>query len=111
MAPGPVISAMVYVSFGLIITNGFTFHPCPNSLVLLRALPFSRVAIPPLPGSPVRFSGLIDLVFALLNKKRFPGFISSPLKPDDFCALAIAEIETTIKRIFLIQKVLDEKSY
>jgi len=69
------------------------------------------VAIPPFPGSPVGFSGLIDLVFALLKRKRLPGFMLRPLKPEELCALAIVEIKTMKKRIFLIQKVLDEKSY
>jgi len=39
------------------------------------------------------FSGLIDLVFALLKRKRFPGLMFNPSNPEFFCALAIEEIK------------------
>src|SRR5215831_11482119 len=111
MAPGPLISAIVYVSFGLMTTNGFTFHPCPNSLALFAALPFCSVAIPPFPGPPVGFSGLIERLFASLKRNKLPGFMLRPLKAEELCALAIEEIKTTNKRIFLIRKVLNGKRY
>src|SRR5690554_4350077 len=85
MAPGPSISAMVNVSPGLIVTNGFTFHPCPRSragteaFAVLRGALGSGVAIPPFPFSPVKFSGLIERVSASESLYRFPMFISSPL--------------------------------
>src|SRR4030095_6328659 len=95
IATGPAVPGIVYVSLYLMVTNGFTFQPWPNSLAALCALPFSRVAIPPLPGSPVGFSGLIDLVVALLNRKRFPGVMFSPFNPEVFCAFVMKEIKIT----------------
>src|SRR5690554_4556575 len=86
MAPGPSISAMVKVSPGLIVTNGFTFQPCPRSragfvaLAVLRGALGSGIAIPPFPFSPVKFSGLIERVSALDSRYRLPIFISRPLK-------------------------------
>src|SRR5215211_2457332 len=62
MAPWPVISARVNVLPGSIIMKGLIFQPCPRSRAASEALPC--VAMPPLPFSPVRFSGLIEKVFA-----------------------------------------------
>jgi hypothetical protein len=53
----------------------------------------------------------MDLVFASLRRKRLPGLILRPLKPEDFCALETEEIRRRKKKIILIQKVLDEKRY
>ena len=96
---------MVYVSLGLMTTNGFTFHPWPSSREAFRALPFSSVAMPPLPGSPVGFSGLMDLVFASLSKNKLPGLMFKPLNPELFCADAIVEIKRTMNKSFLIKQV------
>jgi hypothetical protein len=58
--------------------------------------------MPPLPGSPVGFSGLMDLVFASLNKNRLPGLIFKPLNPELFCADAIVEVKRMKNKSFLI---------
>src|SRR5690554_3249287 len=50
------------------ITEGDTFQPCPKSLA--HSLPVPSVAMPPLPFSPVKFSGLMERLFALDNKDR-----------------------------------------
>src|SRR3972149_7724677 len=90
MAPGPGISARVTVSPGWIRMYGFTFQPWPRSLAAWNALAWlglslsSGVAIPPLPFSPVKFSGLMERVLALDSLYRLPIFISRPLKV--FCA-------------------------
>src|SRR5215469_8112873 len=61
--PEPLISANVNVVPGSTTTNGFSFQPCPSSLASLEATPV--FAMPPLPFSPVKFSGLMekDLAF------------------------------------------------
>src|SRR5438876_12144703 len=59
-------------------TEGETFHFCPSSRAAF--LPVPSVAIPPLPFSPVRFSGLIERVFAFESRKRLPRFRCRPLK-------------------------------
>src|SRR5690242_9213300 len=92
MAPGPFISAIIIVLPPSIHVYGFTFHPTPNSLACSPLTPSFRAAFPPLPGSPVKFSGLIDLVLALDNLNRLPMFISRPLKRVvSFCANADKE--------------------
>src|SRR4030042_5787188 len=86
IAPGPSIAAIVKVSPGFIRTYGFTFQPCPRARAALAALATfglslsSRRAMPALPFSPVKFSGLIDRVFASESRYKFPIFISRPLK-------------------------------
>ena len=50
------------------------------AFAVLRGALGSGIAIPPLPFSPVKFSGLMERVSALDNRYRFPIFISSPLK-------------------------------
>jgi hypothetical protein len=47
---------------------GLTFHPCPKSLEALVPVPV--VAIPPLPFSPEKFSGLIERLFASPQLKK-----------------------------------------
>jgi hypothetical protein len=86
MAPGPSISAMVIVSPGLTIMNGLTFHPLPKSraageafATLRWSLSRTGSAIPPFPFSPVKFSGLMERVFASDNFDRVPMFMSRPL--------------------------------
>src|SRR6476469_2843025 len=77
---------MVIFSPPLMSMYGFTFHPLPRScagyheFAVLR-LPVSSLgsALPPFPLAPVKFSGLIDLVFASDNLERLPMFMSSPL--------------------------------
>ena len=46
----------------LITTEGLIFQPCPSSLAGPEPVP--EVAFPAPPFSPVKFSGLIDLVRA-----------------------------------------------
>jgi hypothetical protein len=70
MAPLPVISPSVKVVPALMRTDGETFHPCPSSR--LAPCPVPVVAMPALPFSPVRFSGLIERVSALESRQRLP---------------------------------------
>jgi hypothetical protein len=44
------------------------------------------VALPPAPLAPLKFSGLIDLVFASDSRKILPKFDSIPLNLDGCCA-------------------------
>src|SRR5579862_624296 len=112
IAPEPLISAMVKVSPGFITMNGLTFQPCPSSRAASFALPFSKVAIPPLPGSPVKFSGPIDRVFASDRRDRLPRFMSRPLNELFFCAVTKKEemhkskqaIENFISAVLLERK-------
>ena len=77
MEPGPLISATVNVVFDLMRTLGLTFQPCPKSREALEPVP--SVAMPPLPFSPVKFSGEMDLLFASESLKRFDMLDSMPL--------------------------------
>src|SRR5438552_853650 len=77
MAPGPSISARVTVVFAGTWIEGDTFHPCPSSRAATAPVP-SR-AIPALPFSPVKFSALIERVFAFDNRERLPRLMFSPL--------------------------------
>jgi len=63
MRPGPLISPRVKVVPALIRTEGETFQPCPKSRA--GPLPVPSVAMPALPFSPVKFSGLIERDSAL----------------------------------------------
>ena len=62
MQPGPLISASVKVVPALMLTDGETFQPWPSSRE--ARLPVPSVAMPALPFSPVKFSGLIERVWA-----------------------------------------------
>src|SRR5690349_19610651 len=64
--------------------EGDTFQPCPSSRAALAPVP--SVAMPPLPGSPLKFSGLMERVTAFDSRDRLPGCIFKPLniKPPDF---------------------------
>src|SRR5215470_11424148 len=77
MDPGPVISAMVKLVWAFISTDGLTFHPFPKSLAADSPVPFS--AMPPFPFSPLKFSGLIERLFASDNRKIMERFDSIPL--------------------------------
>ena len=70
MAPEPWMSASVKVFPASICTDGEIFQPCPSSRAACAPVP--SVAIPPLPFSPVKFSGLIDRDFALESRGRLP---------------------------------------
>jgi hypothetical protein len=76
----PLISAIKKVWPALILTDGDTFQPCPSSRAALAPVP--SVAIPALPFSPVKLSGLIDRVFASDKRGRLPMLIFKPLNPD-----------------------------
>src|SRR5579859_5429296 len=54
----------------LMSTEGETFHPLPRSRA--AALPVPSVAIPPLPFSPVKFSGLIERDLASESRYKSP---------------------------------------
>src|SRR5215216_5542920 len=79
IAPDPRISARTRSSPALMRILGETFQPCPRSRDALAPSPV--VAIPPLPFSPVKFSGLIDLVCAEDRRDKLPRFIPRPLNP------------------------------
>ena len=66
IAPGPSISARVKVRPASIFTEGDTFHFCPRSRA--DSLPVPSLAMPPLPFSPVKFSGLMERVFAFESR-------------------------------------------
>src|SRR5580692_12301942 len=76
MEPAPLISARVTVFSGGITMNGFTFQPCPRSRAAFEALP--SVAMPPLPFSPLKFSGLIEKLLALETRYRLLRLLVSP---------------------------------
>src|SRR5436305_5619031 len=63
IAPGPAMLASVKVLPGSMRMLGEIFHPMPSSRAAF--LPVPSVAIPALPFSPVKFSGLIERDFAL----------------------------------------------
>src|SRR5580658_9712843 len=85
IAPEPSMSASVKVSPGWMITNGETFQPCPRSRAALAAGP--SVDMPPLPFSPVKFSGLIERVFARDRRERLPRLRFRPLNSVMDCSL------------------------
>src|SRR4051812_45885297 len=70
MTPGPSIDARVVVSPAGSTMLGETFHPAPSSRA--KAAPLPSVAAPPLPFSPVKFSGLMLRVLACDNRARPP---------------------------------------
>ena len=77
MAPEPSMSATVNVSPGAMRTEGEIFQPWPRSRAQLAPVP--SVAVPALPFSPVKFSALMERVFALDSSDRLPRFMPSPL--------------------------------
>src|SRR4249920_2599052 len=106
MDPEPFISAMVNVVCALISTDGLTFHPFPRSREADAPVPFS--AIPPFPFSPLKFSGLIDRLFASDNRNILERLASMPLY---FCCEKIQETEQKqmnrqINRLFSMTGVL-----
>src|SRR5712692_9267257 len=78
IAPGPSMLARTKVSPGPICTLGEIFQPRPRSLAARAPVP--AVAMPPCPGAPEKFSGLIDRVLASDNLERLPRPMPSPLK-------------------------------
>jgi hypothetical protein len=58
--PGPLISPRVKVCPALILTDGDIFQPWPSPASFAICMPVPSVAMPPLPFSPVKFSGLIE---------------------------------------------------
>ena len=58
-------------------TEGETFQPWPSSRAAF--LPVPSVAMPALPFSPVKFSGLIERVWASDKRERLPRVMSRPL--------------------------------
>jgi len=95
IAPEPWISARVNVWPGAMSTDGETFQPRPRSRAAPAFVP--SVAIPPLPFSPVKFSGLIERVWALDNRDRLPRFMPKPLNavPPRSCA-SLEAINSTL---------------
>src|SRR5262249_5891180 len=72
------MSASVKVSPGWMITNGETFQPWPRSRAICAAGP--SVDMPPLPFSPVKFSGEIERDLAPESLARLPRCRPRPLK-------------------------------
>ena len=62
ITPSPSISASVKVVPAGIATLGETFQPTPSSRA--QSAPVPSAARPPLPGAPVKFSGLIERLSA-----------------------------------------------
>src|SRR6185503_7702309 len=75
---------MVKVVCDFIVTQGLTFHPCPRSLE--APCPIPVVAFPPPPLAPLKFSGLMDLVFASESRKMLFMPASMPLYFGACCA-------------------------
>src|SRR6202000_2737679 len=98
MAPGPVISAMINVVFDFITTLGLTFQPWPSSLA--ASLPVPVMAMPPLPFSPVKFSGLME---RLLASDTWYKLLKLLFKPVFFWAMATvaAHINVAVNKFFL----------
>src|SRR5215208_2740957 len=64
--PEPSMSAIGNVVPGAMITEGDTFQPTPRSRAAPAPVP--RVALPPPPLAPPKFSALIDRVLTLRNR-------------------------------------------
>src|SRR5829696_9657155 len=64
--PEPSMSAIGNVVPGAMITEGDTFQPTPRSRAAPAPVP--RVALPPPPLAPPKFSALIDRVVTLRNR-------------------------------------------
>ena len=107
IAPGPSISAMVMVSLGLMTIKGFTFQVWPRSraaqdaLFSLRVLGRAGLAIPPLPFSPVMFSGDMERDSAFESLERFPRLVLRPSK-DEVWANAPSDIMTPMKIVVIL---------
>ncbi|KOH46456.1 hypothetical protein NC99_07060 [Sunxiuqinia dokdonensis] len=68
----------------------------------MRWSPSDGLAIPPLPFSPVKFSGLIERDSAFDSRYKLPIFISRPLNPDWEMASNTMNKITTRNPIFFI---------
>src|SRR6266853_1458550 len=75
--PGRLISPIVNVEPALMTTEGETFQPWPKSRA--APLPVPSRAMPALPFSPVKFSGLIERVLALDVRYKLARLPSIPL--------------------------------
>src|ERR1043166_4527968 len=83
MAPVPAVSAKIAVSPDFTTMDGLTFQPRPRYLAAFWPVPV--VAMPPLPRSPVGFSGEIERVSALEVRYRVESVADSP---SEDCATA-----------------------
>ena len=95
IAPAPWTSAITKVWPASIRTEGETFQPWPNSRAARAPVP--SVAMPPLPFSPVKFSGLIERVWAADKRGRLPRFISKPSNSSVSARRSAVEAATTNK--------------
>src|SRR5690242_12600499 len=84
IAPEPSISATVNVSPGLTRTLGEIFQPWPRPFAWLAPVP--SVAVPPRPFSPVKFSALMERVWASESRQTLPRSRPSPLKLSMGCS-------------------------
>src|SRR5471030_2164333 len=104
MAPGPSISAIVYVVCFFMTTLGLIFHVWPKSRA--GPAPVPVVAIPPLPFSPLKFSGLIDRVWASDKRYKLPRLTPSPLNFSCAQADKIITVSETIKTDLFIVSII-----
>src|SRR6266699_3371759 len=72
------MSARVAVLCGAITMEGEIFQPCPRSRAAFAPVPSD--AIPPRPFSPVKFSALMERVFALERRDKLLKPRPRPLK-------------------------------
>ena len=80
IAPPVLICASSHVSPAAISRDGDIFQPRPRFLAAVAPVP--EVAMPPLPTSPVRFSGDMERDLALDSRERFAIDMPNPLKCD-----------------------------
>src|SRR5665213_1453128 len=85
-------------------TLGLIFHVWPRSRAGPEPVPV--VAMPPLPFSPLKFSGLIDRVLASDKRYKLPRLTPSPLNFS--CAMAdkITTISETVKTDLFITSII-----
>jgi hypothetical protein len=77
MTPGPSICPNVKEPLAGTSTDGETFHPLPRTLA--GPAPVPSVAVPAFPFSPVKFSALMERVFAFESRDKLPNPIPRPL--------------------------------
>ena len=85
IAPVPSMSASSRVSPGAMMMYGEIFQPCRGPRAAFAAGP--SVDMPPLPFSPVKFSGLIERVLARDKRERLPRCSPRPLNSVISCSV------------------------
>src|SRR5215204_2509755 len=93
--PEPSMSAIGNVVPGAMITEGDTFQPTPRSRAAPAPVP--RVALPPPPLAPPKFSALIDRVLPLRNRKMLrpsSGIARASHRPEEPSAAVYSGLES-----------------